>query len=350
MRPAIALRIRRLSAVAGFLLGLLLGACSSLDGKGDDAPAAPPDAIDRADRADRADRPRPEGGIGGTGAPSGRDLTGLFGTVTGFSSIEVNGRRVALPETLEAAARRLDIGATVLLESRLSEAGLEAVRVEPFHPLVGRIERIAAAEAELVVLGVPVMLDRDVRLAAAGEGASGDEARGRRDAVAALEPGDRVALHGLWRDGGLLATRIERRPPADPQGEAASALRGLLVPAEDGPPRIAGTPLDLACCDGPEAPVPEAPVYAEAEGRFEEGVLVVERLATGRELLFSDGVGRLVIEGFLAPNPADPGFHLAGFGILLDPGSPRPVAPGARAIFEGVLDGTFRIHSARPRP
>lgn len=159
---------------------------------------------------------------GGTGAPreSGAtiplDRTGLFGTSTGFGSIERSGLDVELPQSLAFTEEPLDIGSTVLVESVATVEGLQARRVQPFLPLVSRIDALAREPWRLEVLGVPVTLDRQIQVVhEVGEALPLD----------ALEPGDRVALSGLWRDRRLFATRIERLPP---QGE--SAMRGLLVP------------------------------------------------------------------------------------------------------------------------
>jgi hypothetical protein len=57
-----------------------------------------------------------------------------------------------------------------------------------------------------------------------------------------------------------------------------------------------------------------------------------------------------VVEAFLARNATDPGFHLSGFGIPMDPASPAPATVGQRAIFVGRLDEAFLIERNYPLP
>ncbi len=268
---------------------------------------------------------RPEGGIGGTGAPliaDGTPATGLFGTVAGFGSILVNGRTIELAPAQAAATAELGVGSTVLIEALAQDGMLIARKVEPFIPLAGPITAFGADGRSLRVMGIRVELADDATID-----------------TTTLEMGQAVALAGLWQSRGLLATRLQPMR----EGEAA-AIRGLLLPDADGL-QIADLVIDAACCV-----LGETPTYAEIKGGFAHGRLIATKIATGASLLFADDVAHLSIEGFLAPNPNDPGVHLSGFGIPIDASSPATIAIGQRGIFRGAFDDAFHIESSQPLP
>ena len=258
-----------------------------------------------------------EGGIGGTGLgpdeEGGLGGTGVFGTVTGFGSVRLNGLRVELPDGVGTAG--LAVGDTVALETVREGEALVARRLAPVHPLVGPVERVAADG--LTVMGTPVTL---------GDGAVLD---------GTVRSGDWVAVSGIWRSGTVVATRVA---PATPG--ATAQVAGLLL--GEGPRRtIGGTTVDLACCGA------AATGFATVRGRYVGGVLVAEEASSQ---LFAPTVRWLVVEAFLARNPADPGYHLSGFGIPMDPASPVPPTVGERSVFVGRLDGDFLIERSYPLP
>ena len=258
-----------------------------------------------------------EGGIGGTGLrpdeEGGLGGTGLFGTVTGFGSIRLNGLRVELPEGLSTAG--LAVGDTVAVEAVAEGETLIARRLVPIHPLVGPVDRVEAGG--LSVMGTMVTL---------GDGAVLD---------GTPRAGDWVAVSGIWRSGAVVATRVTPAAPA-----ATAQVAGLLL-GEGRQRMIGGTAVDLACCGEP------ATGYAVVSGRYADGALVAE---TTSAQLFAPSVRWLVVEAFLARNPADPGFHLSGFGIPMDPASPVPPTVGQRSVFVGRLDGDFLIERSYPLP
>lgn len=156
--------------------------------------------------------PRDEG-VGGTG---------VFGTVTGLGSILVNGLRVEIPESL--AARPLiagspggdaGVGHTVAATVEAVGGTVTARDLVNVFPLVGPIGAPPPAGAGLTVMGTPVVLDAGTVII---DGRTGSPlARGE------LGPGDRVAVSGLWRFGTVLASRLERVGP-----EAGDVAAGLL--------------------------------------------------------------------------------------------------------------------------
>ena len=272
-----------------------------------------------------------EGGIGGTGVrpdeEGGLGGTGVFGTITGLGSIHLNGLRVEIPAAVDASG--LDVGDTVAVETVRSDGTLTARSLADILPLVGPVDRLDPERRQLSVMGTPVVLD---------DGAIVADRSGSVLEVAQLEVGEWLQVSGIWRSGAVVASRLVRVPAG-----ADARVTGLL--GGQGTIRsIGGTAVDLTCCSATPAG------FASVAGSYRDGRLVAERSASGTATLFAPSVDRLVVEAFLARNPDDPGFHLSGFGIPMDPASPVPPAVGQRSIFVGRLDGDFLIERSYPVP
>lgn len=298
------------------LLGLFcLTACAS-------APPPPPDNTPA-----RSAAAHEEGGIGGTG---------IFGTITAMGSIEVNGLRIALadealaPPLGDDTPLRLAAGQTVLIDAEDTErAGiLRAARVRPFLALRGPITALDANARTLAVMGTPVALQDDTRLV---------DAEGAPVRLADLRLGDALAVSGLWRGATVVASWLS------PVQDGAPALLNGLAQSAGPQMRIGATPLDAACC-----PPFAQERFVATRGAFDGTALVAERVAVGSDLLFDDGIGRVVVEAYLSADADGAGLHLSGFGIPMAPGSIALPAPGARAIFTGRLNGGLRVERHTP--
>ncbi|MEO1018312.1 MAG: DUF5666 domain-containing protein [Pseudomonadota bacterium] len=264
---------------------------------------------------EQPDQPDGDGGIGGTG---------LFGTVTALGSVMLNGLNVQIePITSIRQDSMLEVGATLLIEARAGANGYVADRIAAYYPLVGPIDRVDSGGQALSVLGTSVEIGPEVRVY--------DEAGEAIDRQT-LRPGDDVAISGIWRNRSVVATRIDRRP-----ADASAAVSGLLREDVRGV-RIGATTLDPSCCLNLEAGQ-----YVGFEGAYLEDVFVPTSRNVGAQQLFSEGVRELVVEAYLARNPNDDGFHLSGFGIVMDPESPATPAVDDRSLFIGSYDGEFRI-------
>ena len=295
-----------------------------------------------------------EGGIGGTGAPlrkkqiaggdeaeGGIGGTGIFGTVTAFGSIVVNGLTVDVGEgVIETQASivgrnlPLTVGSTVLVEANPAGDGWIAERASLYLPIVGPVSAIDASSGKLTVMGTEILLDDNVTIT---------DRRGTKDGriirLTSIAPADRLAVSGLWRGGAVVATRIDRLDDDGPD-----SLRGLLLTAPEGAV-VGGTRLSPDCCDDLESPA-----YVDLLGDYREGRLVIDRLDVGHALLFSDRVDQLVVEAFLARDPDGEGFHLSGFGIPADQTGDVAAEPGVRSLFVGAYDDAFRIRQSVPLP
>lgn len=292
-----------------------------------------------------------EGGIGGTGAPArqktiaggeesegGIGGTGIFGTVTAFGSIVVNGLTVEFGETaleeqtsIVGQSPPLAVGSTVLVEAERTDGGWVAVRVSPFLPIVGPVTLIEPASETLSVMGTNILLDDDVIITDRRGYVDGKIVR-----LDALKPGDRLAVSGLWKGGEVIASRIDRLD------DGPDSLRGLLLPSDDGL-IVGGTALEQACCDDVTAPA-----FVDLSGDYHDGRITVDLLGAGPMLLFSGEVNRLVVEAFLARDPDGEGFHLSGFGIPADQSATIAAEPGVRSLFVGAYDDAFLIRRSVP--
>jgi hypothetical protein len=212
----------------------------------------------------------------------------------------------------------LAVGDTVAVEAARAGQGLVARRLTPLHPLVGPVDKVEGRQ--LSVMGTTVTLS-DGAVVADG-----------------LRAGDLVEVSGIWRSGAVVATRVTRARP-----DAMAQVAGLLL-GEDARRTIGGTAVDLGCCDD------TALGFAAVRGRYDGTALVAEDVTAGTSALFAPEVRWLVVEAFLARNPADPGFHLSGFGIPMDPASPVPPTVGQRSVFVGRLDRDFLIERSYPLP
>jgi hypothetical protein len=100
-------------------------------------------------------------GVGGTGtqANSGVGGTGIVGIITGFASICVNGLEVQYDaqtivdiDGVSATIDALNIGQLVAIESSSKGSQLRAQRVSVSHIMVGKIEKVDAAQNTVQIM------------------------------------------------------------------------------------------------------------------------------------------------------------------------------------------------------
>jgi hypothetical protein len=232
-------------------------------------------------------RPMTDRGIGGTGAPEvqtadrGIGGTGIIGVITGFASVCVAGKEVALPDTVAArmdgrptGLDALRAGQFVAMEATGPADSLQAEQITVRHEVIGPVE--AAGPGTMTVAGQPVVLE-----GAIGSGISAG-------------PGDWVAVSGLREpDGVILATRVDPVPPGP------VLVRGELV-------RIAGTAqiggLTVLLPEGSDAP---AGFPVTVTGRMNGAVLVadsvvLDTVADRPSDYFGPSVTSFVVESYVA--------------------------------------------------
>ena len=328
----------RLIQALTLVLGLLLAGCADLEtgDRAQDEGAMVADA-----------RHGGEGGIGGTGAPSRQQVTGrgdeteggiggtgILGTVTAFGSIIVNGQTIEFDDDDVVSQRAslgqdlpLTVGAAVIVEAEAERGTWLADRVSIFLPVVGPVSAIDREAQTIEVMDTPVVID-DGTIIVDHRG----DADGATMAVDALKQGDRIAVSGLWKEGKVIASRVDRL-----EDEGLHSLRGLLLDLGNRTV-VGGTALDADCCAGVQSPS-----YVNLFGAYQDGRFQVARIEAGATLLFGDRIDRLVVEAFLARDPDGEGFHLSGFGIPADQASSVTAEEGVRSLFVGGYGDAFTI-------
>jgi len=261
-------------------------------------------------------RPPVEGGIGGTG---------IVGVVTALGSVVVGGQRVALPPEASVADAlgprepgSLGVGHSLTVEAAMTGAGLAARRVRVTHPVIGTVDDVSADGRALRVAGVSVTLAPGV--------------------AARAGPGDRVAVSGLWRAGGVVASRLDR------------ADAGADVIAGDVRRGTGGATLNGLALAAPGLALPPDGSFATAFGRAGGGRFRAERIEPGRFTGAAGPLARLVVEGYLVPVDTPPAFRIAGLGHSFDRAARVGPLAGVRAIFVGPYSGTFDVARALPLP
>jgi hypothetical protein len=222
---------------------------------------------------------RADGGIGGTGIRAEADLT-LFGVITGFGSICVNGIEVhysgATPVALNGASA-LAIGQTVLVQaSSLGETQAQATAIKVAAAVVGPVTAVDASSGIVHVLGQAVRIDASTQL---GAGLPADLPR-------AIKPGEVLRVSGLATAGGTItATRVDRAAPGAPVAEAQVrpadiagrrfVVQGYVGAIADGRDIRIGA-LELTAESGVAASLAQDQLV-RLSGRNERGRLIVER-------------------------------------------------------------------------
>ncbi|MEM6384336.1 MAG: hypothetical protein AAF739_16805 [Pseudomonadota bacterium] len=264
-----------------------------------------------------------EGGIGGTGI--------FFGQVTAFSSIIMNGERIALPQsvgvrTLSGLPQPTVLlpGDTVFLTAELTGDGPVASQIVRFFPIVGPVDWSQSSRQLLSIMGTRVRIGGSVFTDP--DGLMIDWSALPRDAV--------FAVNGIWENENIIATRLVVFPAG-----TSAAISGMVVDA-GGVRRIGGT--TVAQVDA------ETGDFATLIGTSGEGGLVAASVLSGLDRYAPfDGPARLSASAVLSPDPVGPGFHLSGFGIPMDPSSPVPRTTGQLQVFKGTYDARFLITEAQ---
>ena len=210
-------------------LALLGAACAPLEGR-------------RADTTGQSG-----GGIGGTGVMAEAAGLGVFGTITGLGSIDLNGLHIQIPagiardDLLGGAIAPLAVGQSVAVVTAEIEDALVARSVVEILPLVGPVEGVDTLHRRITVMGTSVRLDPSTPLLDRGRDVALPPAGSRR------ATGWRSAACGAkaWSSPPA-SSGCRRRPSPGPPGCCASstARPGSAAPKSPRPiaPRPASRP------------------------------------------------------------------------------------------------------------
>jgi len=275
----------------------------------------------------------PGGGIGGTGRPA--ETVGVFGTVRGFGSVLVNGVRVpadgGFPVQTPFGLRQVrDLAAGHVVEAVMREGprGRRTERIAQVIALRGPVDGVRPGARALSVMGVTVEVPADIPLALEG-------------GLRGLRAGARVTVSGLWRNGAVVASRLETAPAAERVASPA-LVSGPTRVGEGGTVHIG--PLLIA---GEDTAALDDGGFAIVEGQYRDGRLEATRAQMGHPAL-PPSLARLSVEAYAGEVAGKPALH--GVGLRLAGPARLDRLPGARGVFIGALDGGFRIDHGVPLP
>lgn len=278
--------------------------------------------------------PLAERGIGGTGAPAiqlaerGIGGTGIIGVVTGFASICLAGREVALPAGVPieiggvpADPHALRAGQVAAIEASGDGATLTARRIEVRYEVSGPIEFVTADRVQ--VAGQTVLLGPDTWLRT----------------PPAL--GQWVAVSGLRNaTGAIVATRLDLV-------STRTVLIHGIIQRTDGQYRLGTLPLrpppgDLLV---PGLPVSVTGVYDDAG--FRAGSITRDLLVADPGAYFGNYTSNFIVEGYAQPISGRIPFGTQSFA----PASSRPVGADRNiATFQRNAAGDVRLDSVVTSP
>lgn len=246
-----------------------------------------------------------EGGIIGTGIVN----TGIVGIVTELGSIWVNGQHIRFDPTLPVEdgiglgrAAEIRPGHTVAVVAAPDGQDWRARHIRQVLPLVGPVDAVDGARLE--ILGTTVH---------AGGSISG------------VSAGDWIAVSGLWREGEIVASRLERLPRGWTRAQVTGTYLGTDAQGgfRIGDTRILGlAPRHLQPGD-----------VVRAFGTAEPGGLLAERLEKG---LFTQPVALVQAEGYVSPPRPDGLYTVLGSGLVSYTDQPEAMDMTARAISCGA--------------
>ncbi len=178
-----------------------------------------------------------DSGIGGTGLgddDSGIGGTGIYGTITRFGSICVNGLRIQYPDDVSveindrpADPADLALGQVVWVEAHSVDGELWTEKISVYSAVVGPVTAVDPEERRIAVSGQIVEVPDEALVFGEHAGALLDFAQ--------FELGEGVDVYGLRRaDGRVVASRIDRVDPSAAEPFEGPPIDDLLLD----PPQI----------------------------------------------------------------------------------------------------------------
>ena len=265
--------MKTIASRRGVILGLgasALGACS------------PGDTFFGLAETSSSDRPA-EGGVGGTG---------IVGILIGQNRLLINGLSLVAGDTVAVrdafGPRSLDalaVGQSLTVEAADDGGQLVARSIALVQPLIGPIEAITGSGIRS--LGVAVDIEPGAVLAGPDGGPF------------TPETGQRVAVSGLWRGDGVVASRIDLLDRTDVPVVVAGEVKPI---GTAGKRRLGGLELVLP----PDGEAPEIGSFVTVAGRRAGAALIAEQVAAGRFQGTAGPLTRLSVEGYLGAHRRRP--------------------------------------------
>ncbi len=218
-------------------------------------------------------------GIAGTGRQVAEGVTVLFGVITGFASICVNGVEIHFDDTtpislngVEAKPDQLAVGQVVAVLANGQGSEVDAQKISVLPAVQGPITRID--HANLQVMGQPIKIDAHTQFAAGFNAQS-------------MQLGQVVSVHGLRTgDGTVVASYVAASQAAHTLFGTVSEVRGAMI-------AIDGVQIDTASLDRSYT----IGTKLWVAGQWKNGVFNAER-ANDEASWPSKGIDYFVVQGY----------------------------------------------------
>lgn len=258
-----------------------------------------------------------EGGIGGTG---------IVGLLTDFGSLLVNGLKVDIAQSVPietalgaATQNDLKIGQSLTVEAAATSSGFQARKVSISYPLIGTVRAPRQLNAVATINGVQVLAEPGL--------------------IGQFSRGSRVAVSGVWRNGTVVASRVDDVLNGPDVVAGTVDQRNAAVFVGDAP---------LVIKDRTSAGATGS--YLTASGTFNNDALQVDTLTTGRFEFAFEPLKQLAVEGYLEPARSPIGQRLAGLGHSFDKSVKLAALQQTRAVYFGPYTGDFASARALALP
>lgn len=247
--------------------------------------------------------PESEGGIGGTG---------IYGTVTGFGSVCVNGLKVEYDSTTpveangnKGQAQDLEIGQIVRIQTRADDPNW-ARGIEIESPLSGPVGQIDPERNRVRVMGAEVQLRPGaVIMNENAESISLDE----------LRRGQHLEVSGLRRsDGVVMATRLDIRSAG-----ASALVTDVATVAGEGTLYVGRVRSQLSSGEKLDASLSRARV--QIRGTWNANTQSIEGATISSAAAHAEGAKRVSVQGYIARDSGAGDFKIAGTRVAVSLGA-----------------------------
>jgi len=283
------------------------------------------------------------GGTGfGDGDGTGTGGTGIFGVVTGFGSVCVNGLEVEYDsETLirqdgrSATLSHLAVGQTVRIQTTQAQP-LVAARIDVETALTGPIDRVDPAARRVWIMDQPVELRPG--------GIVFDHTTGKPTKLEELQPGAHLSVSGLRRaDSVVAAFRLDQQAASE-----RSVVTALVRDLGQGTAYVGETRTTFTKLDA----IPDGSRDGQrlrVSGRWNVESRTLEAARIDDASTFAARTRKVSIQGFTAPTESGADFRIAGTTVEVSHAAAEKSVVNVDALvrIEGTIDDRGRLRADR---
>ncbi len=296
-------------------------------------------------------------GSGGSGdSVAGIDRGGVYGPITGFGSVIVNGRHYETTSAIiningmPATEADLEVGYVVTMQANLPQDGStpQAVTIDFGHNVIGPLSAVSVVDNQITVLGQIVTVMDTTSYDSGIVPAS-------IDGLVLLPIGSILRVSGFaGADGGILATRVELGNSGSDL-EVTGVVTNLNTVAQT--LEVGGLVVDYQSANLQNFPTGQPAngdrVKAEGSTLGVGGVLVARELELKEIELQLDENDELEIEGLITQFTSATQLSVSGIAVSTDSmtvfekGDATMLALNVRVEVEGQLDGNGVLKASK---